>query len=540
MSDRVLISTHDLEQAGQLRSVFERDGFVVELVTPSEDIAHVEDAVLLVVTGWPDGGVPPLVSAARDRLGVPTLAALAQGTPHMRSAALAAGLEEAFLGPVEADEVHATGQRIVLRTRLQGSTGIVGETEAIRQALERVVQIAPVDSTVLVTGESGTGKELVARGIHSLSPRRHQRFIAVNVAALTETLLESELFGHEKGAFTGAIDSRRGFFELADKGTIFLDEIGEMPLATQSKLLRVLEHQEFARVGGEDPIRIDVRIVAATNRELRDLVQRGEFRRDLFYRLNVLHIELPPLRERSADVPLLVQAFIRELSERLDRPFKGISVEAMRILQAYSWPGNVRELQNLIESMVVLAPGREIRPEDIPDEVRFRTGESALLPTEAFPFPVAPQRGQAAPITGRPELEFVFRTLVDLRVDMDDLKREFEVYRRELPSGAPRRPEDAYVASPYEIAVDPTHPAREIVVGEAPKLPPADGGASVGDGPNGEGVVVFRPGMSMDDLERLAIEAALAHTKGNRRKAAEELGIGERTLYRKIQRYGLS
>ena len=185
------------------------------------------------------------------------------------------------------------------------------------------MQIAPVASTVLITGESGTGKELVARGLHALSPRRHKRFIAVNVAALADTLLESELFGHEKGAFTGAIDARRGLFELAHGGTIFLDEIGEMPLATQTKLLRVLEQREFLRVGGEETIRVDVRIIAATNENLRRLVALRELRRDLYYRLNVLSIQLPPLRERREDIPLLVREFVREVSERHEAAVQG-------------------------------------------------------------------------------------------------------------------------------------------------------------------------------------------------------------------------
>src|SRR5690606_36262205 len=192
----------------------------------------------------------------------------------------------------------------------------------------------------------------------------HKRFIAVNVAALPDPLLDSELFGHEKGAFTGAIDSRRGLFELAHGGTIFLDEIGEMPLATQTKLLRVLEQREFLRVGGEESIKVDVRIIAATNQDLRQLVAIKEFRRDLYYRLNVLSIHLPPLRERRDDIPLLVRAFVREVSEANGRPFPGISPAAMEILRSYAWPGNVRELRNLVESMVVLSPGREIQPAD--------------------------------------------------------------------------------------------------------------------------------------------------------------------------------
>jgi DNA-binding NtrC family response regulator len=391
--------------------------------------------------------------------------------------------------------------------------------------LERVVQIAPVAATVLVTGESGTGKELVARGLHALSPRRHRPFIAVNVAAISETLLESELFGHEKGAFTGAIDARRGLFELADTGTIFLDEIGEMPPATQTKLLRVLEQREFHRVGGEKPLRVDVRIVAATNRDLRQLVAVGEFRRDLYFRLNVLHIGLPPLRERRDDIPVLVEAFVREASERHDRPFPGISPDAMQILRDYAWPGNVRELRNLVESMVVLSPGRTIEADDIPSDVRGGRGRT-LLPA---PIPHTAGRGGDGRDL-RPELEFVFRTLVDLRVDMDDLRRDFEAYRRE--SGL--APGSARIAAfaPREIAARVMGTTGDAGEEEVQEVTFVEAAAEAG-------VVVFRPGMTMEDLEREAIKAALEAVSGNRRKAAEILGIGERTLYRKLARYDL-
>jgi transcriptional regulator with PAS, ATPase and Fis domain len=360
----------------------------------------------------------------------------------------------------------------------------------------------------------------------------------VNVAALSETLLESELFGHEKGAFTGAIDSRRGLFELADGGTIFLDEIGEMPLATQTKLLRVLEQREFHRVGGERSIKVDVRIVAATNQALRQLVAIGEFRRDLFFRLNVLAIELPPLRERREDIEILVDAFVREVSEHNDRLFPGISPEAMRILIAYDWPGNVRELRNLVESMVVLAPGRVIRPEDIPDDVRGGRGSSLL------PVAVSRAASESRAPTLRPELEFVFRTLVELRVDMDDLRREFEAYRR----GAPLHLEPATIverARADHLEARVGHSDRGIEIGaygageDDRSLPasPHDGGSEYsGEDSN---VVVFRTGMTIDDMERQAIRAALTEVGGNRRKAAELLGIGERTLYRKIAKYDL-
>jgi DNA-binding NtrC family response regulator len=518
----VLISTHDLPKAGAVRDGFTAAGYATDLVTPGERLTTGTDAVLLVLTGVGRDGGGDLARQAREELHIPLFALTVGDVPP---AALGPGFDEVFAATVSVADVVLVGRRVIERRKLREFTGIVGQTDAVHQVLERVVQIAPVASTVLVTGESGTGKELVARGIHALSPRRHEPFIAVNVAALSETLLESELFGHEKGAFTGAIDSRRGLFELADGGTIFLDEIGEMPLATQTKLLRVLEQREFHRVGGERPIKVDVRIIAATNQDLRQLVAIGEFRRDLYFRLNVLSIELPPLRERRADIPLLVESFVRDVSARQDRSFPGISAEAMQILVAYDWPGNIRELRNLVESMVVLAPGRAIRPEDIPDEVRRGRGAS-LLPA---PLPRSAADGKAP--TLRPELEFVFRTLVELRVDMDDLRREFEAYRR---GGAVQLASGAMLGRLGDESR--AHVERIEIPAFARELAPAEPASTPTEAP---GVVVFRPGMTIEDMERQAIQAALTEVRGNRRKAAELLGIGERTLYRKIARYGL-
>jgi len=541
--DVVLVSTHDLPRAGALREAFTRAGYGSDLVTPDEKLDR-EGAVLLVLTGGLEGGGSALARQAREQLQIPVFA-IAPGESLLP--AQRPGFDEVFAASVTAGDVAAVGRLSIERRRLQRLTGIVGNTDAMREVLERVVQIAPVGATVLVTGESGTGKELVARGLHALSPRRHRPFIAVNVAAISETLLESELFGHEKGAFTGAIDARRGLFELADTGTIFLDEIGEMPLATQTKLLRVLEQREFHRVGGEKPLKVDVRIVTATNQDLRQLVAMGDFRRDLYFRLNVLHIELPALRERRDDIPILVEAFVREASERHDRPFPGISPDAMQILRDYAWPGNVRELRNLVESMVILAPGSTIEAQDIPAEVRGGRGRT-LLPAP-IPRPVG-QGGDGRDL--RPELEFVFRTLVDLRVDMDELRRDFETYRREsgLTPGSAR-----FAAfAPREIAarvVGPSHRLAEEEAEEVPfveaaeRLVSRDTGAAtpvVGAAPpaaDESGVVVFRPGMTMEDLEREAIRAALESVAGNRRKAAEILGIGERTLYRKLARYDM-
>jgi len=570
----VLISTHRIELAGRLREALEKEGYRVDLVPAVEQLDLAPEPGLLLLTGEDDGDGEEWARAAHRQLGVPLFTSLPGGTGVARGKKL--GAEQAFAPDPDPDEVALSAHRAMERRRLQRITGIVGRTEAMQEVLERVVQIAQVPSTVLITGESGTGKELVARGIHDLSPRRSRAFLAVNVAALSETLLESELFGHEKGAFTGAIDSRRGFFELAHKGSLFLDEIGEMPRATQTKLLRVLEQREFLRVGGEKPLQVDVRIIAATNRDLRTQVAEGEFRRDLYYRLNVLNIELPPLRERRADIPLLIEHFVGELSRRMDRPFPGINREAMEVLKAYDWPGNVRELRNLVESMVVLAPGREIGPEDIPREIRSPQADRRLLPVPVsgaaagLRREVREARAEAEADEGaraggdrplRPELEFVFRTLVEMRMDIDELRREFEAYREEaadrlegvdegwLLSSSPgvevgvaprgRRPGvDPVVEGAARGRTDASDGAMQEPdeVGGVPAQPDATEEEPAG---REEGHVVFRPGMTMEELEEEAIRAVLRETDGNRRKAAESLGIGERTLYRKIKRYDI-
>jgi DNA-binding NtrC family response regulator len=339
---------------------------------------------------------------------------------------------------------------------------------------------------------------------------------------MPETLLESELFGHEKGAFTGAIGQRKGFFELSHRGTLFLDEIGEMPVATQTKLLRVLEEREFMRVGGEQTIQVDVRVIAATNQDVSQLVEVGRFRRDLYYRLNVLNIHLPPLRERRADIPLLVDHFIRQASREHDRPRIAISPEAMRILVDYSWPGNVREIRNLVESMVVLSAGTVIRPEDIPADIRDGSAGRRLLPV-----PVAPRTSEGA--QPPPELEFIFRTLLQLRMDVEDLRRQFEDYRNRNPDLA----QPAYPILPAPISASPAFLGSRHLIED---VEPAD---DEKEREKEHEVVVYRPGMTLQELEEKAIIAALREVQGNRRKAAEMLGMGERTLYRKIKEYDI-
>src|SRR5687768_3676415 len=508
MSSQILIAMDDLETAVRLNAAFEAAKFSTAMFSSLDDARGTvrrENPELVVLTGAVhEPHVQQLAALAHDAE-ISTLALLEPTDSERAERVGRLRATEVMTKPVSPDDTLATARRLIDRRHLQERTGIVGESDSIQEVLVKIEQMAPVSSTVLVQGESGTGKELVAKGLHDLSRRRNEAFITVNCAALPETLLESELFGHEKGAFTGAAERRLGRFELADGGTIFLDEIGEIPLSTQVKLLRVLESRTFFRVGGTQPIKVDVRVVAATNRALRDAVNLGEFRDDLYYRLNVLNIYLPPLRERRGDIPLLVRRFIREFSKAHDRQFRGITADAMERLVNAPWPGNVRQLRNLVESMVVLAPGAEIRASDIPlDVLEGPASTSGLLPMRIG---IAGQAGVGA---GGPELEFILRSLVDLRLQIEEV-------RRRIDSGPQR-------VQVIELA---DHSAVADVMSD-------DGGGNGAVQP-----VLYRPGMTMAEVERATIEAALQEYKGNRRRAAEVLGIGERTLYRKIKVYNL-
>jgi DNA-binding NtrC family response regulator len=298
--------------------------------------------------------------------------------------AMQAGAYHYITKPVNLDELELVLQRALASRQLQaenvnlraqldqkfGMENLIGQSLPMQQVFDVVQQVAPSRATVLITGETGTGKELVAHAIHNLSPRKNGPFIAVHAAALTSSLLESELFGHEKGAFTGAVERRIGRFELADGGTIFLDEIGEIEPAMQVKILRVLEERAFERVGGQKTVNVDVRLVAATNKDLRKLVSEGKFRDDLFYRLSVVTVNLPPLRERREDIPLLVATFLAEFSRENNKHVAELTPEAVNVLMAYDWPGNVRELRNAVEQMVVLARTERLTVRDIPALIR--------------------------------------------------------------------------------------------------------------------------------------------------------------------------
>ena len=315
---------------------------------------------------------------------IPVIILTGHGTIETAVTLMDAGADYVLTKPVKLGRLESLVKRALLRRQLvlenldlqreqqrrSSANQLVNKSPAMKKAFEVVEQVAPTRASVLITGESGVGKELVADAIHSLSPRRSEKFVKVHCAALTETLLESELFGHERGAFTGAVARRRGRFELADGGTIFLDEIGEISQNIQIKLLRILQERAFERVGGEETITADVRVVTATNRDLQEAIEHGTFREDLYYRLNVVHVHVPPLRERQADILLLAAGFLKEFAEENGKQLDAFEPSARSALRRYAWPGNVRELQNSIESAVVMARGSTIELRDLPPAVR--------------------------------------------------------------------------------------------------------------------------------------------------------------------------
>lgn len=352
-------------------------------------------------------GLSLLRDIVTNHPGLPVILLSAYGSVESAVAAMREGAYDFLTKPVNLDHLELVVRRALrqktlerqnakLRTQLAGQSALdrlIGSSEAMLRVRERIAQAAPTPATVLIQGPSGTGKELVARALHALSPRAEKPFVAVHCAALTPSLLESELFGHVRGAFTGATEDRKGRFELADGGTLFLDEISEIDLATQVKLLRVLETRTVEPVGSATPVPVDIRLVAATNRDLRAWTAEGKFREDLYFRLNVVDITLPPLRERQGDLPILCDAFVRELNPALGRHILGLTPEALDLLARYPWPGNVRELRNTIERMMVLAAGDRLGPKDVPANIR--EGAAPALPP---PTPGAEADDEAARI----------------------------------------------------------------------------------------------------------------------------------------------
>ncbi len=390
---RVLVVDDEAEHAEAMGEALERVGCRVQIENSGEAaIAAVEEADFdIILTDLLLGEVSGLDVLKRAREVVPDVAVIVisgHGGVEAAVEAMSQGAATFLEKPLNIDAVRqvvaqqaekqALARRNVeLERRLDekfGFEGIIGKSPPMRRIFELLGQISPTNATVLITGESGTGKELIAKAVHQNSRRKHGRFVALNCAALSEGVLESELFGHDKGAFTGALRAHEGKFEYASGGTLFLDEVGDMPLPTQAKLLRVIEEREITRVGTNAPVSIDVRLLAATNQDLRKLVAEKLFREDLFFRLNVVAIELPPLRDRRSDIPLIVDSTLRELCREYDKTLTGIQGDALDVLAAYAWPGNVRELKNAVESAVIVAPGPEIRLADIPAWIRQSGG----------------------------------------------------------------------------------------------------------------------------------------------------------------------
>ena len=392
---------------------------------------------------------------------------------------------------------------------LQRQSGLIGESEAIREVLQMVLQIAPTDISVLVTGESGTGKEMLAKAIHKASRRKFDPLVTVNCGAIPAGIIESELFGHKKGSFTGAGETRKGYFEAADKGTMFLDEIGETPLETQVKLLRVIEQGEFMRVGDNETRKVDVRLIAATNRDLGEDTRTKNFRQDLYYRLKTVTIDMPPLRDHLVDIPVLVERFGVEFATRNDLPFRGFTPEAVRFLKGYGWPGNVRELKNVVESVLALNPGQRITPETLATQIEV--GGYSVNPSLPVIVDTPPDQS---------DRELILRQLLFIRQDLSDLKQ--------LTAGQEvmGRPVDPYMPSPLPLIAKGG--GEEVFTGDISQIEdrPLIDPEAIGE-------------VTMEDLEREYIQQTLAKFNHNRRRTAEALGIAERTLYRKIQAYGL-
>jgi len=448
-----LIIDNDESHAQAVAESLQRVGFSCYVATSGNQGAKMigEGGYDVVITDLVMNDIDGLGILARAKKELPEAEVIlitGHGSIPSAVTAMQQGAFNYLLKPLDLGQLRAVTERAAQSARLRranldlqrrlderfGFEGVIGDSAQMRDVIEKLKRIAPTNASVLIQGETGTGKELVAQAIHQNSPRKSKPFVALNCAALSENILESELFGHVKGAFTDASTDRVGKFEYAHGGTLFLDEVGDMPLATQIKLLRVLENGEITRVGSNDPIRVNVRILSATNRNLEDAIEGGTFRNDLYHRLKVVTIRLPNLRERSQDVPILIDHFIRLFSRKHGKQIKGVSSPARRKLLTFNWPGNVRQLRNVVESMVVVD--------------------------------------------------------YDGLLDLDDLPEE--------------------LADPVEPAQEP---ARQSLTGLI--------------------------GRSLEDLERLFIAETLRVTGGNREEAAKMLGIGERTLYRKIKEFGL-
>ncbi len=495
------------------------------------------------------------------------------------------------------------------RKQLQRKYGIIGESPALTQALDKVLQVTPTDITVLLSGETGVGKDVTARAIHELSPRKDKNLVIVNCGAIPEGIIESELFGHEKGAYTGAHESRMGYFEQSDGGTIFLDEIVDTPKSVQVKLLRILESGEFFRVGSSKLRKVDVRVIAASNKELWKSVERGDFREDLFYRLNTVTIKIPPLRERGQDILLIFREFVSEFAKKYDSVFRGMSDGARRLLLSYRWPGNIRELRNVAEQLVVLEKSQFVDEEVLK---KYLKGRQKLGSPDNLPMVFGQDRehGDSIQSPRSDEMHLIYRVLLDMKHDMSDMKKMlgslfYQTFQgRTVPKSLPapsgsviRSEKDLRHASslqdisdvtvgvtPYsDVDIDddetadtsadiderysdatrgykagrghkagPHHHETETAEGQEADRSPTSTTESTTESASGFSTASLSEDQqramklfekedlpSVEEMEKFLIQRALDKYSGNRRKAARILGMSERTLYRKIDQYGL-
>ena len=456
---RVLVADDEPNLRRVLTAILRRDGHDVVLANDGAEAVAALDGVDVVITDlrMPRlDGMEVLRSAAKSHPHVPIVMMTAHGSVGHAVEAIKAGAFDYIEKPFEQDQIrvvvgkavkHAIANRAQPRATLypagdesvRGRFGLVGDSAEMQAVFEIIDKVVDTPSTVLITGESGTGKELVAKALHENSGRQGGPFIKINCAAIPKTLMESELFGYEKGAFTGATSSKPGRFELADGGTLFLDEIGEIPVEMQVKLLRAIQESEFERVGGLKTIKVDVRLITATNRDLEQEIARGNFREDLYYRLNVVPLQVPPLRRRGGDVPLLVRHILRRFNDRLKKNVTGISDDAMAVLVAYGWPGNIRELENVLERTLLFCKGEIINKADLPDELCAAAATAAAPRADGAPalddVDLAGDtslKGIVRAETSRVEKEFIAKALAETGGNVTQAARLLKISRKSL------------------------------------------------------------------------------------------------------------
>ncbi len=396
---------------------------------------------------------------------------------------------------------------------------IVGNCEALNRALDVALQVAPTDLSVLIVGESGVGKEIIPRVIHDNSPRRREKYFAINCGSIPEGTIDSELFGHVKGSFTGAINDSPGYFGVANKGTLFLDEVGELPMATQARLLRVLENGEYIPVGGTEIRKTDVRIVAATNVNIRQAISEGRFREDLYYRLNQVPIQMPPLRQRGEDIVLLFRLFAMQMAEKYRMDKVVLTDDAKQLLMRYKWPGNVRQLKNITEQISILSTERQITAGIL----------SRFIPQDQETTQLATIHNEGEH-SFENEREILYKILFELRSNVNDMRREMSTLKKQI--------EDVQVSKPSQTPLPSTQLAP-ISSNISPVNTQLSSFPSAEDAEAEEYVEPEMESLNLSDLGRQMLEKALERNGGNRKKAAQELGISDRTLYRRLKQYGL-